>query len=135
MCAEDGVTKVCLEHYEHEETDCTTLKEGHEMDECPISDGGSVLDCTNGGHCFNQSCCCVDGYAVNEVGQCDIVDECDSNPCMNGGTCYDLTNAFACACPGGYYQKYVHEISLWDSLDKTRCNEMPAGEMTVTKYI
>ena len=64
--------------------------------ECPL-DGG--IRCSNGGTCFNGSCCCVPGY----VGAyCEEeIRECESSPCLNGGTCRDEVNYYACICPAG----------------------------------
>jgi len=64
--------------------------------ECPL-DGG--VRCSNGGTCFNGSCCCVPGY----VGAyCEEeIRECDSSPCQNGGTCRDEVNYYVCLCPAG----------------------------------
>lgn len=69
-------------------------------EECPmyvVSSDGSV--CKNGGTCFNQSCCCVDGY---EGVLCEAeVLECRSSPCQNGGRCEDLLAGYNCLCANG----------------------------------
>ena len=55
--------------------------------------------CRNGGTCWDNKCCCVQGY---EGAHCDNdVMECLSSPCVNGGSCIDDIGEYKCECPEG----------------------------------
>jgi len=102
-CAADGITKVCNPYWSGE--DCTILDDTAEAEaeHCPeIGSSGIYGDCGATGTCFDQSCCCEDGYeATGSLFSCEDIDECDSSPCMNGGTCNNNENEYSCDCPSG----------------------------------
>ena len=89
--------RVCNEYWSGD--DCTVREyDGPGLDtECPRL-FASRLRCVNG-HCFNETCCCDDGYdgflCENDI------DECASNPCGNDGFCVNLVASYYCVCPDG----------------------------------
>ena len=91
-CDDITMEKICLAEYYG--PDCVQRNTSASNADCP-----SQQPCSNGGTCFNNTCCCPPGY---EGLICEIeVDKCASNPCQNGGNCTDQKTYFLCDCPPG----------------------------------
>ena len=96
-CSNATNQKVCLSGWSGE--DCTDRDIGGRVrdTECPAA--AQYTGCRNGGTCWAQTCCCVNGFEGN-LCQDEII-ECESNPCGAGGTCVELVGGYWCECPSG----------------------------------
>ena len=74
------------------------ITDGEADPECPP--GAHLTGCRNGGTCFDDTCCCVDGYE-GSLCQTEIL-ECASFPCANDGTCIDEIGSYTCLCSDEY---------------------------------
>ena len=98
-CDDITMEKICLAEYYG--PDCVQRNISSSNADCP-----NQQPCSNGGTCFNNTCCCPPGY---EGLICEIeVDRCASNPCQNGGNCTDQKAYFVCDCPPG--KRFLIEV-------------------------
>lgn len=104
-----GPEDSCEGHYTCDEiTGAKICNDGFQGRDCKDRDFDGVIDplcpdvgnvCKNGGTCFNQTCCCLDGF-VGEICETEI-NECDSDPCLNDGVCIDEVDKYTCICQEG----------------------------------
>ena len=98
-CDDITMEKICLAEYYG--PDCVQRNISSSNADCP-----NQQPCSNGGTCFNNTCCCLPGY---EGLICEIeVNKCASNPCQNGGNCTDQKAYFVCDCPPG--KRFLIEV-------------------------
>ena len=94
-------------HYTCDKDGAKICNPGYKGPECKDRDLNQPTDpvcpaagpCKNGGTCWNNTCCCVQGYGGPLCG--NEINECASSPCVNGGTCKDEIGFYRCICAEG----------------------------------
>ena len=98
-CDPNNGTKICRQNWSG--TNCLTYQFlGLLNTQCP--NAVLLTGCSNGGTCFNGTCCCPPGFGGTI---CDVVisNPCAVNPCLNGGQCNVDGNSYKCICPTGRF--------------------------------